>query len=58
MNAGSILAEKGMTVTTLTPAEVTAFREIAQPAVRTYLEEQHGAELVADLVSAIEEANQ
>jgi tripartite ATP-independent transporter DctP family solute receptor len=58
MNAGSILADKGMTVTTLTPAEVTAFREIAQPAVRTYLEEQHGAELVADLVSAIEEANQ
>lgn len=58
MNAGSILAEKGMTVTTLTPAEVTAFREIAQPAVRAYLEEQHGAELVADLVSAIEEANQ
>lgn len=58
MNAGSILAEKGMTVTTLTPAEVTAFREIAQPAVRTYLEEQHGAELVADLVAAIEEANQ
>ncbi len=58
MNAGSILADKGMTVTTLTPAEVAAFREIAQPAVRTYLEEQHGAELVADLVAAIEEANQ
>jgi len=56
MNAGSILADKGMTVTTLTPQEVAAFREVAQPAVRTYLEEQLGAELVADLLSAIEEA--
>ncbi len=58
MNAGSILGEKGMTVTTLTPDEVAAFREAAQPAVRAYLEEQHGAELVGELVSAIEEANQ
>ena len=56
MNAGSILAEKGMTVTTLTPAEVAAFRELAQPAVRSYLEEQVGAELVSDLLTAIEEA--
>lgn len=57
MNAGTILGEKGMTVTTLTPAEVSAFREAAQPAVREYLEEQHGAELVGALVSAIDEAS-
>lgn len=58
LNAGSILGEKGMTVTTLTPEEVSAFREIAQPAVRTYLEEELGAELVSELLAAIDEAGQ
>ena len=56
MNAGTILAEQGMTVTTLTPAEIAAFREVAQPAVREYLEGALGAELVDGLLAAIEEA--
>ena len=56
MNAGTILAEKGMTVTTLTPEEIAAFREVAQPAVREYLEGALGAELVDGLLAAIEEA--
>lgn len=55
-NAATILAEHGMTVTTLTPAQIAEFRELAQPAVREYLDEQVGADLVDGLIAAIEEA--
>lgn len=57
-NANTILADVGMEVTTLTPAEVSAFREVAQPAVREYLNERVGAENVDALLAAIEQAQQ
>ena len=37
-------------------AEKEQFREIAQPPVRAYIEEQVGAELVADFLAAVDEA--
>jgi TRAP-type transport system periplasmic protein len=52
MNAGKILAEKGMTVTELTPEEVDAFRKAAQPAVRAHLEKESGKEIVRKLIEA------
>ncbi|MCT7376654.1 TRAP transporter substrate-binding protein DctP [Chelativorans salis] len=55
-NASTILADNGMTVTTLTPQERDAFRKLAQPAVRAYLDEQVGADLVDGLLGAIDEA--
>jgi hypothetical protein len=50
LNAGKILAEKGMTVTELTPERIDAFRKIAQPAVRAHLEKESGKELVGKLI--------
>lgn len=56
MNAGKILADKGMTVTELTPDQTAAFRKIAQPAVRTHLEKESGKELVGKLIEATAQA--
>ena len=41
-----------MTVTELTPDQVDAFRQIAQPAVRAHLEKESGKELVGKLIEA------
>ncbi|CAG2153162.1 DctP family TRAP transporter solute-binding subunit [Cupriavidus numazuensis] len=38
LGAQKVLSDKGMSVTTLTGAEIDAFRKAAQPAVRSYLE--------------------
>jgi tripartite ATP-independent transporter DctP family solute receptor len=54
MNAPSILSSVGMSVTTLSPDQVAAFREKAQPAVRAWVEEQIGKEWVDKLFAAIE----
>jgi TRAP-type transport system periplasmic protein len=56
MNAGKILAEKGMTVTDLTPAQIDVFRKIAQPAVQVHLEKESGKELVGKLIEATAQA--
>lgn len=57
-NAGTMLADLGLEVTALTPAQRAAFAELAQPAVRQYLDGQVGADLVDALLAAIEEASQ
>lgn len=54
MNAKSILEGKGMEVTTLTPAEIDAFRQRAQAPVRAWVEQQVGKELVDKMFAAIE----
>jgi TRAP-type C4-dicarboxylate transport system substrate-binding protein len=51
-NAEPILKEKGMQVQRLTPAQVDAFRQKAQPAVREWLEREIGREWVEKLVAA------
>lgn len=56
LNAGKILADKGMTVTELSPEQVDAFRKIAQPAVRAHLEKESGKELVGKLIEATNQA--
>lgn len=53
VNAGTILAEKGMQVTVLTPEQLQAFRDKAQPAVKAYLEESIGKEWVQKLLDAV-----
>ncbi|WP_291297435.1 DctP family TRAP transporter solute-binding subunit [Elioraea sp.] len=55
-NAESILKEKGMTVTALTPAQRDAWRRVAQPPVRAYLEGEVGKDWVEKLVAAVEQA--
>jgi TRAP-type transport system periplasmic protein len=54
-NAPTILGERGMEVTPLTPAEKAAFRERAQPAVREWVVEQIGADWPDRLDAAIGE---
>jgi len=56
LNAEAILTEVGMDVTVLTPDQVAAFREIAQPAVESYLRDAVGDAWVDDLLAAIEAA--
>ncbi|MDZ7799265.1 MAG: TRAP transporter substrate-binding protein DctP [Trueperaceae bacterium] len=56
MNAESILTEVGMEVTVLSPDEIAAFREIAQPAVEEYLRDAVGDEWVDSLFEAVEAA--
>jgi C4-dicarboxylate-binding protein DctP len=51
-NAETILKERGMTVQRLSGPQVDAFRQIAQPAVRTFLEAEIGREWVEKLVAA------
>ena len=52
-NATTILAEKGLEVTPLTPAQKATFRKLAQPAVRAWVVEQIGAEWPDKLDAAI-----
>lgn len=54
-NATTILSERGMTVTPLTPEQRQAFRERAQPAVREWVVEQIGEDWPDRLDAAIEE---
>jgi C4-dicarboxylate-binding protein DctP len=56
-NAGVILADLGLTVTALSPEQRAAFADLAQPAVRQYLDGQVGSDLVDALVAAIDEAS-
>jgi TRAP-type transport system periplasmic protein len=56
MSAGKILSEKGMTVTELTPEQIEEFRKIAQPAVRAYLEQEIGKDIVGKLIDATAQA--
>jgi C4-dicarboxylate-binding protein DctP len=51
-NAEPILREKGMTVTKLTAAQIDAFRKLAQPAVRTWLDGEIGAQWSERLLAA------
>jgi C4-dicarboxylate-binding protein DctP len=55
LNAKEILTKLGMQVTELTPQQVEAFRNLAQPPVKDYVEKEVGKELVADFFKAIEE---
>jgi TRAP-type C4-dicarboxylate transport system substrate-binding protein len=55
LNAKAILTKMGMQVTELTPAQVEAFRNLAQPPVKAYVEKEVGKELVADFFKAIAE---
>jgi tripartite ATP-independent transporter DctP family solute receptor len=57
-NAGAMLSDLGLEVTALTPAQLAAFSDLAQPAVREYLDEQVGSDLVDALIAAIDEASQ
>jgi len=56
MNAKQILEGVGMQVTVLTPEQVDAFRQIAQPAVETYLRDAVGDAWVDDLFAAVDDA--
>ncbi len=55
LGAKKILTEKGMEVTELSPAEVDAFRKLAQPPVRAFVEKDVGKEWVDKLFAAIAE---
>lgn len=57
-NAGTMLADLGLEVTFLSPEQRAAFAELAQPAVREYLDQQVGAELVDAMLAAIADAEQ
>lgn len=52
LSAKKVLTEKGMTVTELSAAEVDKFRQLAQPAVRKYLEADVSKEWTDKLVQA------
>ncbi len=52
-NAATILKEKGMTVTALTPAQKDAFRKRAQPAVREWIVGEIGEDWVNKLDAAV-----
>ena len=56
LNAEAILSDVGMEVTVLTPDEIAAFREVAQPVVEEYLREAVGDEWVDQLFAAVEDA--
>ncbi len=51
--AKSLLEKHGMQVTVLTPDEIDAFRKIAQPPVRRYVEKAVGKEWVEKLFTSI-----
>ncbi len=53
-NATTILSEKGLQVTALSPTQKAEFRKMAQPAVRTWVEDQIGKEWPAKLDAAIQ----
>lgn len=52
LSAKQVLAEKGMTVTELSAGEIDRFRQIAQPAVRKYLETDVNKEWTDKLLQA------
>jgi C4-dicarboxylate-binding protein DctP len=54
LNAKDILTEVGMTVDTLTPAQVDAFRQRSQAPVRAYVEKETDKALVDLLFASIE----
>jgi tripartite ATP-independent transporter DctP family solute receptor len=54
MNAQTILGSVGMEVTSLTPEQVKAFRDKAQPPVKAWVEEQIGKEWVDKLSTAVD----
>jgi C4-dicarboxylate-binding protein DctP len=56
LSAKKVLAEKGMTVTELTPAEVDRFRKVSLPAVRKYLESDVSKEWTDKLLKAADSA--
>lgn len=56
LSAKKVLAEKGMTVTELTPAEIDRFRKLSQPVVRKYLEDDVSKEWTDKLVKASDSA--
>lgn len=56
MAAEQILTDVGMEVTVLSPEEISAFREIAQPAVEAYLRTAIGDDWVDSLFEAVEAA--
>lgn len=58
LSAKKVLSEKGMTVTTLTPAEVDQFRKVAQPVVRKYLESNVSKDWTERLMAAAATARQ
>lgn len=58
VSAKKVLAEKGMTVTELSAAEVDVFRKAAQPAVRKYLEADVSKEWTDKLVKAADSVRQ
>lgn len=55
LGAKKILSDKGMEVTELSLAEVDAFRKLAQPPVRAFVEKDVGKEWVDKLFAAIAE---
>ncbi len=57
LRADEILSDVGMEVTVLTPEQVDAFREIAQPAVESYLRDAVGDDWVDQLFAAIDAAD-
>lgn len=52
LSAKKVLAEKGMTVTELSAAEIDKFRKLAQPAVKTYLDADVSKEWTEKLLKA------
>lgn len=52
LSAKKVLAEKGMTVTELSPAEIDRFRKLAQPAVKSYLDADVSKEWTEKLLKA------
>jgi C4-dicarboxylate-binding protein DctP len=58
LSAKKVLAEKGMTVTELSAADVDRFRKMSQPAVRKYLEADVSKEWTEKLVKAADSTRQ
>lgn len=56
LSAKKVLAEKGMTVTELSPAEIDKFRKLAQPAVKAYLDADVSKEWTEKLLKAANSA--
>lgn len=55
-NAKSVLESHGMQVQVLTPQQIKAFKDVAQPPVRAFLEKDVGKAWVDKLLKAVEDA--
>ncbi|PPC74059.1 C4-dicarboxylate ABC transporter substrate-binding protein [Pokkaliibacter plantistimulans] len=55
LNAKQILTDKGMQVTELTPEQIEAFRQAAQPPVKAWAEQELGKDWVDGVFSAIKD---